>query len=275
MFTNYSYERVQVTEISARLHRSAGAGAQPVSARFAAHRRRRRADHQQGGSEHHPQYRRQPDHADDRQALHLVGGPGRARREHQLLQAGASRAWCTGSRTTACRSAIAPSWEYIHSFSGSKELPIFEKLFLGGEYSVRGFDIRTIGPQDPSTGLVLGGNKSLLFNIEELIGIAGPVRLVLFYDAGQVQSGPVLLGPWRVHAARRVLREHPCARQELQPAGLQDVHRRRDPVLHAGVERAVPPHLCLSTRGAKACWTTRCNRRKRSSSGLPSGRPSR
>ena len=86
-------------------------------------------------------------------------------------------------------------WEYIHSFSGSKELPIFEKLFLGGEYSVRGFDIRTIGPQDPNTGLVLGGNKSLLFNIEELIAIAGPVRLVLFYDAGQVQPGPELVGP--------------------------------------------------------------------------------
>jgi outer membrane protein insertion porin family len=86
-------------------------------------------------------------------------------------------------------------WEYIHSFHGSAELPIFEKLFLGGEYSVRGFDIRTIGPSDPATGLVLGGNKSLLFNIEELIGIAGPVRLVLFYDAGEVQRGPALLGP--------------------------------------------------------------------------------
>jgi outer membrane protein insertion porin family len=86
-------------------------------------------------------------------------------------------------------------YEYIHSFTGSKELPIFEKLFLGGEYSVRGFDIRTIGPQDPTTGLVLGGNKSLLFNIEELIAIAGPVRLVLFYDAGQVQPGPELVGP--------------------------------------------------------------------------------
>lgn len=86
-------------------------------------------------------------------------------------------------------------WEYIHSFTGSRELPIFEKLFLGGEYSVRGFDIRTIGPQDPNTGLVLGGNKSLLFNIEELIAIAGPVRLVLFYDAGQVQPGPELVGP--------------------------------------------------------------------------------
>ncbi len=85
--------------------------------------------------------------------------------------------------------------EYIHAFSGSKELPIFQKLFLGGEYSIRGFDIRTVGPQDPLTGLVLGGNKSLLFNFEEQITIAGPVRLIAFYDAGQVQPGPVLQGP--------------------------------------------------------------------------------
>jgi outer membrane protein insertion porin family len=86
--------------------------------------------------------------------------------------------------------------EYIHQFtSASKDLPIFQKLFLGGEYSVRGFDIRTIGPQDPVTGLVLGGNKSLLFNIEEQITIAGPVRLIFFYDAGEVQAGPVLQGP--------------------------------------------------------------------------------
>jgi outer membrane protein insertion porin family len=85
--------------------------------------------------------------------------------------------------------------EYIHVFTGARELPIFQKLFLGGEYSVRGFDIRTIGPQDPVTGLVLGGNKSLLFNVEEQITIAGPVRLIAFFDAGQVQSGPLLVAP--------------------------------------------------------------------------------
>jgi outer membrane protein insertion porin family len=78
--------------------------------------------------------------------------------------------------------------EYIRRFSGTRELPIFQRLFLGGEYSVRGFDIRTIGPQDPETGLVLGGNKSLLFNLEQAISIAGPVRLILFYDAGQVRD---------------------------------------------------------------------------------------
>jgi outer membrane protein insertion porin family len=85
--------------------------------------------------------------------------------------------------------------QYIHAFSGNESLPIFEKFFLGGEYSVRGFDIRTIGPSDPTTGLVLGGNKSLLFNVEEQFTVAGPVRLIAFYDAGEVQPGPTLLGP--------------------------------------------------------------------------------
>jgi outer membrane protein insertion porin family len=77
--------------------------------------------------------------------------------------------------------------EYIRPL-GDTILPIFEKLFLGGEYSVRGFDLRTIGPMDPQTGLVLGGNKSLLFNVEQIFSIAGPVRLILFYDAGQVRD---------------------------------------------------------------------------------------
>jgi outer membrane protein assembly factor BamA len=53
---------------------------------------------------------------------------------------------------------------------------------------MRGFDIRSVGPSDPVTGLVLGGNKSLLVNIEQIISIAGPVRVILFYDAGQVRN---------------------------------------------------------------------------------------
>ncbi|HSK08907.1 MAG TPA: outer membrane protein assembly factor BamA, partial [Vicinamibacterales bacterium] len=75
--------------------------------------------------------------------------------------------------------------EYVARFNkGGKPLPVFERLFLGGEYSIRGFDIRTVGPK-LDNGLVVGGNKTLLFNAEYLITIAGPVRLVMFYDAGQ------------------------------------------------------------------------------------------
>jgi outer membrane protein insertion porin family len=77
--------------------------------------------------------------------------------------------------------------EYIRPFSATP-LPIFERLVLGGGYSVRGYDLRSIGPQDPRSRIVIGGNKSLLFNAEYLISVGGPVRLILFYDAGQVQD---------------------------------------------------------------------------------------
>ena len=33
---------------------------------------------------------------------------------------------------------------------------------------------------------MIGGNKSLLFNAEYLISISTPVRIIIFYDAGQV-----------------------------------------------------------------------------------------
>jgi len=98
----------------------------------------------------------------------------------------------TGRTSLGLRAAF----EYINPYgqlcagTTCKEsiLPIFEKLFLGGEYSIRGFDIRSVGPRDPATGLVIGGNKSILGNAEYLINIAGPVRLVLFYDIGQVRD---------------------------------------------------------------------------------------
>ena len=71
--------------------------------------------------------------------------------------------------------------EYIRPFGVSSPLPIFERLVLGGGYSVRGYDLRTIGPQDPNSGIVIGGNKSMLFNAEYLISVgrAGPADFVL------------------------------------------------------------------------------------------------
>ena len=102
--------------------------------------------------------------------------------------------------------------QYSHIASGNKDqIPIFERLWLGGEYSVRGFDLRRIGPtvadvNPPNTvqegvdgslvdlrntyqgRTVMGGNKSFLLNAEYQFLIGGPVRLVTFYDVGQVQD---------------------------------------------------------------------------------------
>jgi outer membrane protein insertion porin family len=79
---------------------------------------------------------------------------------------------CVNDRTLTCQ----------------KQLPIFERLTLGGEYSIRGLDLRSVGPTIQDSLAVLGGNKSLLFNAEYLVSIASQVRFVFFFDAGQVRD---------------------------------------------------------------------------------------
>jgi outer membrane protein insertion porin family len=84
--------------------------------------------------------------------------------------------------------AIHLQGQYIRPYGSTTNLPIFNKLFLGGEYSVRGFDLNTIGPRDPATGAEIGGNKTLLFNGEYVVNVGGPVRLALFFDAGEARD---------------------------------------------------------------------------------------
>jgi outer membrane protein insertion porin family len=78
--------------------------------------------------------------------------------------------------------------QYSRPYGDTTALPLSEQVYLGGEYSIRGFDIRSIGPRDPASGLVIGGNKSLLFNAEYYINVVGPVRFLFFYDAGQARQ---------------------------------------------------------------------------------------
>jgi outer membrane protein insertion porin family len=66
----------------------------------------------------------------------------------------------------------------------STGIPFFERFFMGGENQIRGYDIRSVGPRDEN-GLLVGGTKMMLFNVEYSIPLAGPLRAVLFFDAGQ------------------------------------------------------------------------------------------
>ena len=66
--------------------------------------------------------------------------------------------------------------------------PVSRAKHDGSKNASLRFDIRSVGPTVPGSQVVLGGNKSLLFNAEYLISIASQVRIVLFYDAGQVRD---------------------------------------------------------------------------------------
>ncbi|MCK4835008.1 MAG: outer membrane protein assembly factor BamA [Candidatus Aminicenantes bacterium] len=79
-------------------------------------------------------------------------------------------------------------YEYVTPFGvdedgNEKTLPFYEKFFLGGERSIRGFDIYRIGPKDPE-GYTIGGNKAFYVNFEYHIPISQQFTFVLFYDFG-------------------------------------------------------------------------------------------
>jgi outer membrane protein insertion porin family len=87
----------------------------------------------------------------------------------------------------------------IDPATGRDGLPFYQRYFLGGENQIRGYDVQTVGPRNAS-GQAIGGNKFILFNAEYYFDVFGPVRLLLFYDAGQsfAEAQPVDLHTLRI-----------------------------------------------------------------------------
>ncbi len=73
-------------------------------------------------------------------------------------------------------------YEFIKPLRGS-DVPFWERFYLGGERSLRGYEIYTIGPRN-NDDLLIGGEKSLVLNAEYIIPVGGPLYTIFFCDAG-------------------------------------------------------------------------------------------
>lgn len=71
----------------------------------------------------------------------------------------------------------------VSAFDRGKDVPIFERYFLGGSDSLRGFDYRTVSPTF-GHGNNYGGQTMLLLTAEVTHPIWGPVRGAVFCDVG-------------------------------------------------------------------------------------------
>ena len=71
---------------------------------------------------------------------------------------------------------------------GGKDVPYFERYFLGGGYNMRGFKYRKVGPVEPHTGEPFGGNTFGFLSAEYSFELFNPVRFAVFYDIGFVNS---------------------------------------------------------------------------------------
>ena len=73
---------------------------------------------------------------------------------------------------------------FVRPYGETSVLPYYLRYFLGGEYQIRGVDIRSVGPAGQGNRAI-GGDKFVLFNAEYYFDLFGPVRTLLFHDAGQ------------------------------------------------------------------------------------------
>ncbi len=83
---------------------------------------------------------------------------------------------------------------YATGLDGRK-LPLYERFYVGGIYTIRGLGFGEGGPRD-ETGEVIGGTKELIFNAEYIVPLLEEIKLkgVIFFDAGRAYDGSETFG---------------------------------------------------------------------------------
>lgn len=76
-------------------------------------------------------------------------------------------------------------WGHVVPTGGGR-VAIADRFFLGGPYSIRGFESRSISPIDANTGEKIGGNKEFVANFEYIVPILEDVGIkgAAFFDIG-------------------------------------------------------------------------------------------
>jgi len=86
---------------------------------------------------------------------------------------------------------------YVAPLEDGARVPLFERYFPGGVFSVRGFRLRSLGPSISvasagsvgtfsTSDFVIGGNKQFVFNAEYIFPLVGQAKIygVAFFDMG-------------------------------------------------------------------------------------------
>jgi len=81
----------------------------------------------------------------------------------------------------------------VSTWAGGDEVPIFDRLYLGGANNLRGFKFRDVGPKDEN-GEPIGGGTLAEFTVEYTFPIIDKIRGAVFYDIGVVGEGSYNFG---------------------------------------------------------------------------------
>ncbi len=114
--------------------------------------------------------------------LEGAGGPLGGETDLYRLEARTSQYW-------------SPWWDHVvnlrlwasvvEEHGDSDRVPIFDRLFLGGARTLRGFKFRDVGPKDDQ-GEPIGGKSGAYATLEYTVPLGQVVRLATYYDIGMI-----------------------------------------------------------------------------------------
>ena len=84
----------------------------------------------------------------------------------------------------------------VAPYGDSDVVPFYDRFYLGGPDTLRGFDHRDVGPRDKDDeDESIGGNSYGMVSFEYSFRVAEPLGLVVFYDWGFVNEGEYDFSP--------------------------------------------------------------------------------
>ena len=99
---------------------------------------------------------------------------------------------------------LSGSFATVDSYSGGDGVPIFDRVFLGGQRDLRGFEFRDLGQRDnvgpDATQEALGGQTAAYLTTEVSFPILEKVRGAVFFDVGYVNEDAWDFDPEDVYA---------------------------------------------------------------------------
>ena len=116
----------------------------------------------------------------------LVGGPMGGDRSFYKLEL--RSAWYFKGLAPGHVLELAGRSGVVEAFDNTVDVPFYERYYLGGLYSLRGFRYRGISPREEALKEPIGGDTFWFGSAEYSIPIIERFRFALFYDIGNVMS---------------------------------------------------------------------------------------
>lgn len=119
--------------------------------------------------------------------VELSGGPFGGDTQIYFLEAKSSHFWpLWNGHVLSLRGEV----RMVEGYGSDKDVPIFDKLFLGGPRTLRGFAYRDVSPRskDATSDEPVGGKSSYFASLEYTVPLWNKIRGAVFYDIGAVNE---------------------------------------------------------------------------------------